>query len=461
MLTRVWAGFGTGLLVLALAGGTAAAQATGAKGKQTPTPPKNVSPMNPEEQKPKGPPEVGPYVRLVSPKNQTLAVRVVVNSDAPTQKTTIRDPFTGKSVDMPSVTPFEFETLAVVWPLVPSTASSELDLTAVRGELKLNDAVVSDVPQVLKGYAGGTMLARWDAGARAQQTVCRQVELRLELPMTCSRTEFDERGAAEVGWPTGPWPADAQSLMKPQLYLETWVDDQGRVRALDDKPLKEIVEAWLKDAGIGDAKGVPPVHLAKVITGRVWASVQPSGEGLSFKRTGELAGVIVQPAAETLTTGRGSEHDMAVALAAALRSTGLPTRLVAGWDVSSGGEKFLSNKKQNKLHTWVEFCLFDEAKNTVNWVPVDIGAMRMSTTKPPAISRTWRYFGTHPELDAITPFSLHMHPPTDVMSYGWPGFWGWFVTPKPPKAAEQAISFVATQTPVRPGDRNKKKKDED
>jgi hypothetical protein len=428
-----------------------------------PTTPAKTSPADPPPaaDQPREEPKIGPYVKQTNGRDLTFSMRLLVNSDNPSQKTTYRDPFSGTTVDMPVITPFEFETLAVIWPILPPTASATPEAFDLKGTLKLNDTVVCDTPTLLKGYPGGVRLSRWDSG-KAQSTTCRQVELMLELPMRCYQTDFDEKAALAVPWPTGAWPADAQSVMRPQLYVESGVDGEGHVRMYDDTVVAQTLAAWLEEDGLKDAKSISPVALAKTLTAKVWANIQPSGDGLTFKRTGELSGVMLQPPVWTLEQRRGSEHDMTVALAAVMRKAGLPARTVIGWDVGSGNKKFLSkSQKQNQLRSWVEFCLYDEKANTVNWVPVDIVRLRAMTSKPPPLTRAWQFFGSHNELDSVTPFSMHFHPPTDVVSYGWPGFWGWFVTPQAPKNAEQALSFSATVTAKKPGQGDRKKGSED
>lgn len=411
---------------------------------------------------PREEPKVGPYLKQVQPQDLTLNIRLVVNSDAPTQKVTYRDPFSGNTAEMPAVTPFTFQTLSVVWPLLPPTASSERDTLDVKGQLKLNDVLASDAATILKGYPGGVTLARWDAGTKAQDTSCRQVELKLEIPMHCYRTVFDEKTASAVGWPSGPWPADVRSMQAPQLYIESGVDAEGHVRAYDDAKVKEALEAWYAEAKITKPQDLKPVALAKLLTSKVWGLVQVSGDGLSFKRTGELSGIVAQPPSMTLEQGRGSEQDAALLLAALMRKAGLPARFMMGWDVGSGNDKFLSkSSKENKLKSWVEFCLYDETANTINWIPVDVVLLRRGSAKPQAMNREWRYFGTHDQLDTVAPIAMHLHPPTDVVSYGWPAFWGWFVTPATPKAAEQAVAFTATPTAKRAGDRSKPKDDKE
>src|SRR5438270_324469 len=82
-------------------------------------------------------------------------------------------------------------------------------------------------------------------------------------------------------------------------------------------------------------------------------------------------------------------------------------RTVIGFDVAGREVKFLNKSgKANHIRTWVEFALYDEAKNTINWVPVDVARMRKTTSRPMAIDRTWPYFGTHDELNQVPVIAL-------------------------------------------------------
>ena len=408
-----------------------------------------VAPARPAARAPaREDPELGPYLTLARPSDMTLTVRVVLNSDNAGMKQRFRDPNTKRTVDMPKATPFEFTSLGVVFPMVPLTASSELDTRGYAGVLTVGDALVDDQVQVLRGYPAGTQLGRWDAGNGKDRITTRNVELTVTMPMRCSQTVYDEPAALRVPWPSGAWPREAASALEPQLYVELGVVE-GKIAAYDDATVVKALEVWLKEAKVKGPREVPPAYLAKVLAAKVWGNVQPSGDGLAMKaRTGELAGIALQTPTETLKKLRGSEHDMAVLLAALYRKAGLPCRTVIGWDVGERNEDFLDNNpKQNKLRTWVEFCLYDEERNVQNWVPVDVARLRGTSNRPPAqYDRPWRFFGTHDELDRVLPFALHFHPPTDVVSYGSPGFWGWFVTPTAPDHADQSLSFLGMQT---------------
>jgi len=398
-------------------------------------------------------PEVGPYVQQERPRDLVLRVRVHVNSDTPLDQTTYQDPFSGETVRMPAPRPFDFQTLSMVFPSLPPTASSDPYPRDIKGRLTLNDRPVDTEAEVLRGYPGDVRLLRFDANEKAQGTKCRQATLELELPMRSYRVKFDEKAALQVPWPKDGWPADATSIMKPQLYVETGVDAQGQVRPYESTLLATAISKWLDEEKISDPKNVSPVALAKILTQKVWRDVQVQGEGLSFKRTGELSGMVVRPPDWVLREGRGSPHEVVVVLAAAMRKAGLPARVVIGYDAGSGDAKVLQKSKSaNEIRTWVEFMLYDEKNNTTNWVPVDIAKLRETTSRPPPLTQNWKYFGSNDELDMVTPFAFHFHPPTDVVSYGWPGFWGWFVTPEPPEGAEQALSFVVTTMSTKGGE---------
>ena len=62
--------------------------------------------------------------RQPQPKDLTLTVDVRIHTDNNTQKQTYRDPFSGKTVDMPQITPLQFSTMGFVFPMVPIPGST-------------------------------------------------------------------------------------------------------------------------------------------------------------------------------------------------------------------------------------------------------------------------------------------------------------------------------------------------
>src|SRR5262249_50002603 len=190
----------------------------------------------------KEPPQVGPYVKQVIPKDMTLTVDVRIHTDNHLQQQSYRDPFTGKTVSMPEITPMPFNTLGFVFPLVPRTGSMDLFQDDVKGLLRVNGLEATDQFRVLSGYPAGVKLAVWDTGPQDTVTEGRQVELHVESPQWLYNTQFDETAAMGVTWPTMAWPGEAASCLQPQLYVEAGVDEHGQVRMYEDKLLKATMK---------------------------------------------------------------------------------------------------------------------------------------------------------------------------------------------------------------------------
>ncbi len=329
----------------------------------------------------------------------------------------------------------KFETAAVVFPVPYGSASHRADSEAVKGTLYFDDKPVDSEIDFADNYAAGTRLARWEMVKREG----RELDLKLEIPMTCWETVFDEKAAEKAIWPAGGvWPGEAQSTFGPQLGV--------------DYQAPSIAEAISRWTGGNDPKKLKPVALAKFLAAKVMDATQPSGLGQVTARNGELEGFELQGASRTLDLGRGSEHDIACLLCAVYRAAGLPARTVIGYDVKeSKGEDsgFLKSKGSAKVRSWVEFYLFDESANKGIWVPVDIVRARKSSSKAPALDRPWKYFGSNEDLDDVMPIAFQYHPPTTVVAHGSYAFWGWLTTPTLQQGATQYIQFQSMSTPTR------------
>lgn len=379
-------------------------------------------------------------VERVKPRDWTLTVTVNVRVDQ----------YEKDEHGMPRRFDFRADTMTVVFPALAETAghvgapalppgqSASRDRPYITGELRLNDVVVNDTPQFLSDYPCGTRLARWTH----RQWEGREMTLRVVFPVTCFQTRFDEALALEARWPE-TWPGEAGSCFQPQY----WVDTDPALGAYDMTPVREFLARLTAGK---DPRSVPPVTLAKYLAGEVMRAVQPTGGGLNFARTGELEGMSLQGAPETLRRGRGSEFDVVCVLAAVYRQAGLPARTVIGYDVGESrteGREFLGRRGSASLRAWVEVALIDPRDSSLVWVPVDINRLRRASSRPPPLEQRWPYFGEHDELDRVIPFAFQFHPPTTVVAHGSPAFWGWLVTPRPPDAVIQSVRFNAITTP--------------
>lgn len=444
---------------------------------QTPgqTPGQSATPSQPAAQpgatQPSTPtePTVGTLIQHGNEREWTLTARVNVRAffdqgiDRPASSPT--------PDQMPTIDRFRFDTLTLVWPVVPRTASSELAFDTPTGQAPtLRDFrfTVDDYDathlrefshEILTSTAGGRPYHSgiWLALLKLGRGIdAREVDFEIVLPSRSWQTRFDERAAMAVQWPDGAWPAEAASTLEPMLYVDIGPDVNGRPQRFGDAEVRALLERWTQGK---PPRSIPPVQFAKWIAGQVVEHVQVSGAGLAANRNGLLEGVSLQTPGETARTGIGSEFDMVVLLTALYRKAGLPARIVVGYDVEANSRDepgFLQpgNSGRGELRAWVEFCLYDQASHTINWVPVDPARIRRNSSRlPPNFMEPGRlrYFGEHDELDDVVPFAFQFHPPTTVRSYGSPGFWGWFVTPTAPDRAWQAVSIRASTTPRRGG----------
>jgi hypothetical protein len=339
---------------------------------------------------------------------------------------------------MPTIVPFDFTAASILFPVLAGTSASRTRINAVQGTVRWDGRETGVAPSYIEGLHSGARFARWDLGA----CTGRDMDIDVEIPMSCWETVVDEKVLALAKWPKdGKWPAAALSSFGPQMGVEN-----GPI-------VNDLVAQWCNRQS---PQSIPPLQLAKFLAAKVIEHVQPSGDGLSSSRTGLLQGFDLRGSERTLAEKRGSVHDATCAMAAVYRAAGVPARTVIGLDVtrSKGQDRGLGSRSGGEeIRSWVEVCFCDEKAEKETWVPVDIVAQRRSSSRAPAWDRTWKWFGNNEDTDDIMPVALHFHPPAQVAAHGSPAFWGWNVTPEIP-VASQTVRLTSITTPVRPAGRN-------
>lgn len=390
-----------------------------------------------------------------------------------------------------------FETLTIVYPMLPATASSAPRFEEAKGTLDLGGPAwvegafldpgvappAGELPhrpeRLDRAYSGkvyhsGTNLAKFAVGEIGTPRSTERIGLSIDIPVRTGNVYFDEERALHVPWPKGPWPEVPASTFEPQRWVDYQLNRDGTIQKYNEDVFLTLIDRWLE--GQNPLKDFTPVGLAKVLMGGIVRDVQPAINWLNFE--------IVTPSGSTApkgpitpweadfyiglqlrgaeyaarTTEGASEWDVACLGAAIFRRCGLPARVVVGFDKSKMSESDRQKQRDReaaglfdqklKLRAWIEFYLYDEANNTGNWVVCDPYRLRKSMGKPPPLNQKWKFFGNHDELADIIPFSFHFAPPTDVKTYSAPGFWGLLVTPNTPEFAYPAIGFTARKTAV-------------
>ncbi len=370
----------------------------------------------------------------------------------------------------------EADALSVRYPVFPGCASATVDEEAVVSTLKTDGVLRDDAPARNEaGSAGG----RWGTWEVKQTGRFELVELRVQTPMTCRETKFDERAAAGVAWPA-QWPESVRDALAPSQFVES-----------DDPAVAALVKKW---AG-ADPKARTPALTAKAIMGGVVEHVQPNGDGLTYVKMDAQAflknqnqridvrskgfpqALIIGGAASAAKTGKGSPHDLACLFVAACRAAGIPARLVFGLDTAES-----EKRSALILRTWAEFHLYDEESKQAEWIPADPMRQREFGSRAPPLDQAWKYFGNNDELDTTVPISFLAHPPAAAgrvdapealaraggvdLSPTYPGhkgsrnpqalpnpgpaFWGWAVDPNC-GAPDHTLAMIWAEHPVKRG----------
>lgn len=395
-----------------------------------------------EPAKPAGNQPTGPqidFTRILRVgKTHDWTLRAEVNVSAYVQK-----PINIKQ-QMPEVKEFDFTSAAVIFPLMKTSSCSRSYDQELKSKVLWDERLLVDRPaEMLDTYPSGTRLGRWDLKApEGMRLHGRRMQLEVEMSLTSWRTEFDERLAELVPWPSANWgPVAASTFTDLQRVGNLVLIDHNAEVAQD------LVKRWCSNQ---DPKSIGPVVLAKWLAGNVLEYIQPSGSGLNFADNALLEGVDLQGSTKTLQDRRGTDQDITCALAAIYRAAGLPARVVIGFDVADdkgGRDSFLKRRRDvPAFRSWVEFCLYDEHTRREVWVPVDITRQRKKSSRILNNPTAWRYFGDNDEFDTVCPFAFQFHPPTTVLAHGSVSFWGWFTLPEAPKAT-QYLRFDAFTTP--------------
>lgn len=362
---------------------------------------------------------------------------------------------------------WRYEDLRIVMPYVAESAHAwavqrepAFPLGSVAVERREHKAAMEATPARVPGTHAPYMI--YDATSPLEVN---QLQFTFVNALTCVETRFDEKAAWDLPWPD-QWPETAAPWLERDPVFD--VDDPQHGDAVT-----ALLEEW---TGGADPKSVPPVQLAKFLTGSVLGHVRANANaseplagrppriiraGSSVVQTqaiidatngltglNSLAGMIggfhVQNASATAASATGSFHDYSVLLTAVLRRAGIPARTVVGIDKRESGA-------HKKYKSWVEFALVAPDLDRVLWVPVDVWELRGSGRNARNWQQPWKHFGTSDRLRDTVPVAYHFHPPADYASYDFPALYGIRAPGALPDLGVQGLVFNVNSLPNRGG----------
>lgn len=351
----------------------------------------------------------------------------------------------------------EYPNFAAVVPYAPESAASHLvsdEFDAFRSSMAIDASQLvsyaqptvvrspeSPAPYILHDFTGP--LALRAAGAIVVARV------------TTYDIEFDEAAAKNIPWPEA-WPANLTGWLKHDPVHDAPPDEGG-------DPVEDLLKKW---TGGNDPKQIPPVQLAKYLTGCVLSHVRVRGpemfsaagytdaltmtdapdsstvyRDIQYRRsTQAIGGFNVQNAAEIALKKTGSEHDLSTLLVAVLRRAGVPARVVIGVD----NEESSTTKK---CKSWVEFAVVAPDVAKPFWVPIDVRELKSDGRGVNNWQQPWKHFGTSEMLRHTPPIAYHFHPPADYLSYNHPSLGGIRSSGELPGYGTEALVFEVTSAP--------------
>tara|TARA_R110002072_G_scaffold42064_21_gene118882 strand:- start:149767 stop:151119 length:1353 start_codon:yes stop_codon:yes gene_type:complete len=347
--------------------------------------------------------------------------------------------------------------LEIIFPVVREGAFYWSPNRSVDASIRADDFTQHPDPKQLYTKGTNAEYSDWQWTSEIEDQLITQFHIIQTTRIVVADTVFDEKKARLLAWPEG-WDEQASSFLTPI------VDSVGQEVAPDaDESIATIVSFWLEE---NDPKSISQLDLVKYITGKVIEHVEvrsppaelPKRSGfrnsrayngadpVMFSTSSNWAGFVVRPADEVARDPKGTKHDLATLLCAALRSVGVPARTLL----------CVNDQDQDILESFVsmvEFAMYDPDLELTFWVPIDVDKLRLNGKRSSQYKQWWNYFGTHDELSHYIPVAYYFHPPASYRAYDLPALYGLRSSSPMPKYAVQSLlidPMVSTVTAPKP-----------
>jgi hypothetical protein len=399
----------------------------------------------------------GPYITRSVPKDWLLQIIIDLSSNGSVMP----------GINAVNNTPFVFDSMTMVFPIVATSSNSQVNISGVTSWLRFEGhemmtggfakewTAEKPAPVLLRTMASGQLypagvnIGKWYWERPNTQT--KTVQLMIEIPTTSSRTFIDDAAACKVEWPKGSWPEVAAATFQPQMFIDCGIDPiTFEMKMYNMKPIQDAVRNWTN----GRPKEITPHKLAKFLTHKVVHGMIPGRPDIFFGSAPQsFLGLDLLGAPLAMETRQIGAKDMGTVLVACMREAGLPARLIFGYqavqDVADGNNQ-VHFSNNDRFRCWVEYCLYDEAKKTINWVPIDYQQFRFTSNAMGNLDSPWNYIGTLTYAESMVPVALQAFPPTTVMGYGYPALWGWVLMPGVPVNLGQQVTVSTSRAGTSP-----------
>ena len=286
----------------------------------------------------------------------------------------------------------------ILWPLLPRTTWSVMDLGSLTARLSngpyverdnnaWNLAVPSEIPN------------QWNLSIPIPENLAGPLEFQVRFRTKTFSSILDEQVASRIPW-TEEWPEDVAVFLRPSDFIQS--DSPRFKRAIADV--------------LGENSRAYSVHTtAKLLIRHVLMNITSDGQ---YSEIGgyTVRGLHVRGALAAASTGRGSASDLVCACVAILRAAGIPARPVIGMTIA---DTVGTTDTKPQYIVWAEYAL----PNT-GWIPFNPKRMQ-GTINGVALQDHWQGLGTMPWLNRRVPIAHSFVAGGLSKAYDAIGPWGW------------------------------------
>lgn len=313
---------------------------------------------------------------------------------------------------------YRITNLSVGLPVMTRTSWCDTDFTALDARAYFDGREFKlDPSRVYAKPTGGVEATLRFEGSPPGQSVS---EMRFVATYRTQRWEVavDERAAAQSTWPR-EWPAWTQRYLVAEIGID---------------PNDAAIKALAEQATAGGVRSVSPFIAAKnaviALLGR-WKSLTGSSSELGPDKS--LRGLQFSPnGVYGIGIGRGTPVELATTSVAALRSIGIPSRVVYGLVVNDtrGG------KSNANFRMVCEFYLPD-----IGWIPFDPAEMRSQGAATRGASAAIKGFANVSDLEDVVPLAVKPVPDGFQRADRF-AVWGWNLGQNSSIDSQYAISRI-------------------
>lgn len=218
----------------------------------------------------------------------------------------------------------------------------------------------------------------------------------------------DERSAGAIPWPR-EWPSEQQRFLRQEPGINP-----------EDPAIKSLAES----ATQGGPRSVTPYHAARNTVVAVlsrWKSM--TGDTSEFGPDNDLRGLGFSKQASGLAAGRGTPVELAATCVAAIRSIGIPARIVHCLETESRARRERESSRKVRFRSICEFFLPGHG-----WIPFDPVELRGQNAPSRANAGSIKGFGNVTDIERALPLAFRTIP-EGCTKADREAVWGWKCEP--------------------------------